>query len=406
MSIRPLVTVRGAGEEAATSLPLPSVYNTPVRVDLVQFVHSKMALNKRQPYAVNRRAGHKTSAESWGTGRAVARIPRVSGGGTHRSGQGAFGNMCRGGRMFAPTKTWRKWNRKVNVKVRRYALRAAIAGSGIPALVMARGHNIEQVPEIPLVVPDSVEAIQKTKDAAKLLKSVGLEADCLKVKRAIKLRCGHGKARNRRKVVRRGPMIVVSKRCEAQKAFRNIPGVSIMNVKHMNLLKLAPGGYVGRMLVWTQSSFRQLAKMRAYHPEQCVDSKKVINSEEVQCCLRAKQPKAVKRHKRSEKIVLNPAEAIEARKARRQSRVTAELRKDPKYVAAQKNMKRNALKLWKLKMLGKATRKGEKRTPPAKGTKCKPANPTKSAKKDKKTARKARKATKEAARVAKRAAKK
>ncbi len=33
-----------------------------------------------------------------GTGRAVARIPRVRGGGTHRSGQAAFGNMCRGGR--------------------------------------------------------------------------------------------------------------------------------------------------------------------------------------------------------------------------------------------------------------------------------------------------------------------
>jgi hypothetical protein len=41
------------------------------------------------------------------TGRAVARIPRVSGGGTHRAGQAAFGNMCRSGRMFAPTKVWR-----------------------------------------------------------------------------------------------------------------------------------------------------------------------------------------------------------------------------------------------------------------------------------------------------------
>ena len=50
------------------------------------------------------RAGHQTAAESWGTGRAVSRIPRVPGGGTHRAGQGAFGNMCRGGRMFAPTK--------------------------------------------------------------------------------------------------------------------------------------------------------------------------------------------------------------------------------------------------------------------------------------------------------------
>lgn len=46
-----------------------------------------MAKNRRQAYAVSEKAGHQTSAESWGTGRAVARIPRVGGGGTHRSGQ-------------------------------------------------------------------------------------------------------------------------------------------------------------------------------------------------------------------------------------------------------------------------------------------------------------------------------
>jgi hypothetical protein len=43
--------------------------------------------------------GHQTSAESWVTGRAVACIPRVCGGGTHRSGHGAFGNMCQGGHV-------------------------------------------------------------------------------------------------------------------------------------------------------------------------------------------------------------------------------------------------------------------------------------------------------------------
>ena len=86
--------------------------------------------------------GHQTSAESWGTGRAVARIPRVRGGGTHRSGQGAFGNMCRGGRMFAPTKTWRRWHRRINVNQRRYAMTSAIAATGIPALVMSKGTGI------------------------------------------------------------------------------------------------------------------------------------------------------------------------------------------------------------------------------------------------------------------------
>jgi large subunit ribosomal protein L4e len=58
----------------------------------------------------------KHSAESWGTGRAVARIPRISGSGTSRAGQAAFGNMVRKGRMAFPLKNYRRWHRKVNLK--------------------------------------------------------------------------------------------------------------------------------------------------------------------------------------------------------------------------------------------------------------------------------------------------
>ena len=58
----------------------------------ITFSHiiESIAKNKRQAYSVSEKAGHQTSAESWGTGRAVARIPRVGGGGTHRSGQVRF----------------------------------------------------------------------------------------------------------------------------------------------------------------------------------------------------------------------------------------------------------------------------------------------------------------------------
>lgn len=125
--------------------------------------------------------GHQTSAESWGTGRAVARIPRVRGGGTHRSGQGAFGNMCRGGRMFAPTKTFRRWHRKVNVNQRRYALVSAIAASGVPALVQSKGHVIDGVSEFPLVVSDEVQKLQKTKQAVVFLRRLKVWADIKKV---------------------------------------------------------------------------------------------------------------------------------------------------------------------------------------------------------------------------------
>ena len=96
----PTVAVQGS----AATVQLPEVFLSPIRPDIVNAVHTGLNKNNRQAYAVNKLAGHNTAAESWGTGRAVSRIPRVPGGGTHRAGQGAFGNMCRGGRMFAPTK--------------------------------------------------------------------------------------------------------------------------------------------------------------------------------------------------------------------------------------------------------------------------------------------------------------
>lgn len=69
---------------------LPAVFTAPIRSDIVQTVHRDMNKNHRQAYAVSAKAGHQTAAESWGTGRAVSRIPRVPGGGTHRAGAPAL----------------------------------------------------------------------------------------------------------------------------------------------------------------------------------------------------------------------------------------------------------------------------------------------------------------------------
>ncbi|CAI6398588.1 CBM_HP2_G0002010.mRNA.1.CDS.1 [Saccharomyces cerevisiae] len=80
---RPQVTVHSlTGEATANALPLPAVFSAPIRPDIVHTVFTSVNKNKRQAYAVSEKAGHQTSAESWGTGRAVARIPRVGGGGT------------------------------------------------------------------------------------------------------------------------------------------------------------------------------------------------------------------------------------------------------------------------------------------------------------------------------------
>jgi len=261
---RPTCTVFGVEGDAlapTSSAALPGVFLSPIRPDVVQFVHTRIAMNKRQPYSVNKYAGKMPSATSWGTGRAVSRIPRVQGGGTHRSGQGAFGNMCRGGRMFSPTKSWRKWHRKVNLTQRRYAVASAIAASAVPALVMARGHRIMGTPEGPLIVSSSVESISKTSAAVALLKKCGAYADVEKVLASKTMRAGKGKMRNRRFVQRRGPLVIYAKDNGITRAFRNIPGVELADVASLNLLQLAPGGHVGRFVIWTEAAFAELDKI-------------------------------------------------------------------------------------------------------------------------------------------------
>lgn len=87
--------------------------------------------------------------------------------------------------MFAPTKTWRRWHRKVNTTQKRYAITSCIAASGVPALVMAKGHRIEELPEMPFVVGDKVEEFKKTREAVKMLKLCGAMADIEKVSKLI-----------------------------------------------------------------------------------------------------------------------------------------------------------------------------------------------------------------------------
>jgi len=303
MASRPNVNVFSRSEKKIVgTVPLPDVFTTPIRNDVVQFVHTNIAKNARQAYGVTRRQGHRSTAESWGTGRAVARIPRVSGGGTNRSGQGAYGNMCRGGHMYAATKTFRRWHRHVNKNQRRLAVCSALAASAVPALVMSRGHRIEGVPEIPFVVDDSVASINKTKDAVAFLGLVQALADVEKVDASRHVRATKGKWRNRRYVSRKGPLLVLDSRSGAN-AFANIRGIDVANVNFLNLLQLAPGGHLGRFVIWSKKAFEQLnrvygtrdtpsaTKVGFQLPAPLVkntDIARVINSSEVQKVLRRK----------------------------------------------------------------------------------------------------------------------
>merc|ERR1711935_57750 len=230
--------------------------------------------------------------------------------GTHRSGQAAFGNMCRGGGMFCPTKTWRRWHRRVNVTEKRHAVVSALAASSLPPLVMARGHRIGEVSELPLVISDGAEAVQKTKDALAFLKNLGCEEELKKVADSKKVRSGKGKMRNRRYTMRRGPLVVYKEDNGIVRALRNIPGVETASVDSLNLLTVAPGGNFGRFIIWTESAFKKLGEIygslksgaplkKGYTLPRAMmenaDVARIINSDEVQSVLRPKL-EAPKKH--------------------------------------------------------------------------------------------------------------
>jgi len=370
---RPLVGVYTDNKSQTSTVVLPGVLTAPIRSDIVQDVHDRMAKNKRQPYAVSKYAGHQTSAESWGTGRAVARIPRVSGGGTHRAGQGAFGNMCRKGRMFAPTKTWRRWHRKINVNEKRYAMVSSIAASGVPALVMARGHRVDEVPEVPLVVDNKViDNIDKSSKAVALLKALKAYDDVEKVKDSKSIRAGQGKSRNRRFRQRRGPLLVYNQEnSPCVTAFRNLPGVEVCNVNRLNVLQLAPGGHLGRFVIWTKDAFEKLDTIYGTYTKVSQTKKeyrlprplminsdltRLINSEQVQAQVRPvrKSPRVGGRklnplRNRQVRTALNPAYPSQLRRTviaqEQRSKKKADiveqkrkgtLKKDPKVAAKKK----------------------------------------------------------------------
>ncbi|KAB0359905.1 hypothetical protein FD754_004061 [Muntiacus muntjak] len=201
---RPQISVYSEkGESSGKNATLPAVFKAPIRPDIVNFVPTNLCKNDRQPYAVS----------------------ELAGGGTHRSGQGLLEIL--------------------NTMQKRYAICSALAASALPALVISKGHHIEEIPELPLLVEDKVEGYKKTKEVVLLLKKLKAWNDIKKVYASQRMRAGKGKMRNPHRIQCRGPCIIYNEDKGIIKAFRNIPGITLLNVSKMNILKLALGGHVG-----------------------------------------------------------------------------------------------------------------------------------------------------------------
>ncbi|MFP3190405.1 MAG: 50S ribosomal protein L4 [Thermoproteota archaeon] len=254
---------KGEIESKLEFIPKPFLFS--YRYDLIKRAFLTEEQNKKQPKGVDPLAGKRTSAESWGVGYGIARVPRVKGGGTPRANQGAFAPNTVGGYNPTAPKPNKVIKEKMNKKEKRLALFSAIAATTNLDFIRRRGHIITNDNiKLPIVLSEKACELNKMKDLIPFLKNVGIFDDIEKVKESIKIRAGKGKMRGRKYKERKSFLLVCYGEEPIKNAVKNLPGVDVSDVRNLSVSKLAPGGHPGRLTLWTYKAFKYLADKFGY----------------------------------------------------------------------------------------------------------------------------------------------
>ncbi len=256
------------GKKTGT-VKLPKQFKESVREDIIKRAVIAMQGNERQPYGADTRSGFKTSAEYRGRrrgygawiNRAMHRTTRIRIGAGYLTGRARIVPNAVKGRKAHPPKAEKEWSQKINDRERKLAIRSAISASAVKELVLGRGHMVEAIPQVPLILEDNFQKLNKTKEIADALKKLGLEKELERCAEK-KVRAGKGTMRGRKYKTKTGPLVVVSE--TDVKAIANIPGVTCVRVDALNASLLAPGTHAGRLTVWTKSAIESLEKNNLY----------------------------------------------------------------------------------------------------------------------------------------------
>ncbi len=248
--------------KAVRRVPLPEIFQTPLRTDVIKKAVLSSQSRRYQPQGRDPRAGERTTAESLGVGHGMARVPRVKGRRSPSSGKGALAGMTVGGRRAHPPKSEKKIEKSINKKERRLAVQSAVAATADEKLVASRGHSTKKVRSLPLVVVDEIQGLETSSDVKNAFLQLGLWNDVERVKKGIKVRAGRGKTRGRRLKKGKAPLVVVEEDMGIVRAARNLPGVDVTLLQNLNAELLAPGTHPGRLTLWSESAFAGLTSLR------------------------------------------------------------------------------------------------------------------------------------------------
>jgi len=246
------VPVLDAENTPVGEVDLPMVFQTPYRPDVIARAVIAQQSHGFQPQGRDPMAGKRTTAESMGVGLGIARVPRLKEG-----RRAAFGVSIVGGHQAFPPRAEKRIRKEINKKERRLAIRSGIAATAVRDVVAGRGHIIDSVSQLPLVIDDDIQSLRRTREVRDLFVNLGVWPDVERVKRR-KIRAGRGKTRGRRRRVGKGPLIVVAEDLGIGKASANLPGVDVVKVSDLNADLLAPGAHPGRLVIWTRSAFTSL----------------------------------------------------------------------------------------------------------------------------------------------------
>ncbi|MEE8183248.1 MAG: 50S ribosomal protein L4 [Thermoplasmata archaeon] len=246
------VNVYSVEGKVVKTIELPEVFMTSIRTDLIRRAVVSAQANRRQSYGPNPRSGMRHAVSTWGKGRGVSRVQRMTGQRTAAESPGTVG-----GRKAHPPRPDHDWSKKINKKERIMARASALAATRDTGLVTRRGHIFEADLTLPVVVEDDIEVLKTTQEATELLRSIKVYDDVLRASKK-KIRAGRGKMRSRKYRRPRSVLVALSSSSESSRAFTNIPGVDVSSSKQLNTEILAPGGEPGRLVLFSESALEEL----------------------------------------------------------------------------------------------------------------------------------------------------
>jgi large subunit ribosomal protein L4e len=246
-------------------MDLPQVFHTPYYPSVIHKTYVSLLSHSFQAQGRYPLAGEVVSAESRNTGLGIARIARARGQGFPRAGQAAGVAGTRHGRVAHPPVSFKRIYKKINKKEKRLALCSAIAATSRRDLVKRRGHELEDKLELPLIVSNNIESIDKANVLNNALIKLGMESDLERARS--KSRTVRGTSRRHGRSSGVSILLVVSRNSNIMKLSRSLAGVDVKAVDSLNIMDLLPGSKPIRLTMYSQNAVDALGKFNESRPE-------------------------------------------------------------------------------------------------------------------------------------------